>query len=95
MKEYPLQIENVGEDTYILMSRGHHDIHEFMKEVREHYNWPLGVPKHLYVKAIPDNTGSRTCSYVFVDENTRGCFPVTYTWEAYGEYSYEWVYGDN
>ena len=33
MKPYPLDIESVGEDTYIVMSRGHHDVREFMVEV--------------------------------------------------------------
>lgn len=32
MKAYPLDIESVGEDTYIVMSRGHHDLEQFMAE---------------------------------------------------------------
>ena len=45
-KAYPLEIENVGGDVYVLLSRGHHDIHEFMSKVREEgYDWPLGFPK--------------------------------------------------
>ena len=49
-KIYSLDIENVGGDTYIVMSRGHHDIHKFMKQVREDgYDWPLGVPEHCWV----------------------------------------------
>ncbi|MEA3169392.1 MAG: hypothetical protein QOI97_2340 [Pseudomonas sp.] len=30
---YPLAVESVGGDTYIVMSRGHHDVREFMVEV--------------------------------------------------------------
>jgi hypothetical protein len=32
---YPLKPESVGEDTYVVISRGHHDIHAFMAEVRK------------------------------------------------------------
>ncbi|KVD52493.1 hypothetical protein WM11_25760 [Burkholderia ubonensis] len=46
-KTYPLDIQNVGDDTYIVMSKGHHDVHEFMRQVRaDGFDWPLGMPKH-------------------------------------------------
>ncbi|WP_205973704.1 hypothetical protein [Paraburkholderia sp. Tr-20389] len=89
-REYPLEIENVGEDTYIVMSRGHHDPDEFMRKVREEgFDWPLGMPTHHWVKRTPANDGDHTCWFNFVDKGTRGAFPATYAHEAYGEDRYE------
>lgn len=89
-KTYPLDVENVGSDTYIVMSRGHHDIHEFMRAVRiEGYDWHLGIPQHRWAKVVPDTTGACDYRYVFVKEGTRGSFPVTYSWEAYSQDTYE------
>lgn len=87
---YPLRIENVGEDTYIVMSRGHHDPHEFMRAVREQYGWPLGFPTHEWMRAIPapKNSGFR-CLYVAAQPGARGAFPATYAREAYNEDAYE------
>lgn len=88
-KPYPLEIENVGEDDYIVMSRGHHDPHEFMRKVRaEGYDWPLGMPTHRWVKQTPTRDG---CLYHFVSEGIRGAFPATYSHEAYGDQRYEIV----
>ena len=90
-KAYSLEIENVGEDTYILMSRGHHDPHEFMRQARaDGYGWPLGMPKHYWTKRIPAARGSGYyCHYVMVPEGTKGAFPTTYAHEAYGGDQYE------
>lgn len=89
-KTYPLNIQNVGSDTYIVMSRGHHDIHDFMKAVRaDDYDWPLGVPEHRWAKVVPDRTGKYSYHYRFVPEGARGAIPVTYAWEAYGSETYE------
>ena len=33
MKKYELEINNVGSDMYMYMSKGHHDIHEFMTAI--------------------------------------------------------------
>ena len=90
-KAYPLEIENVGQDTYILMSRGHHDPHEFMRQARaDGYEWPLGMPKHFWTKRIPAHPKSGyLCHYVMVPEGTRGAFPTTYAHEAYGQDQYE------
>ncbi len=30
MRKYPLEVNSVGSDTYIVMSRGHHDLRGFM-----------------------------------------------------------------
>lgn len=89
-KQYPLEVESVGGDTYIVMSKGHHDIHEFMRKVREDgYDWPLGMPEHVWIKATPDQTGKSICIYNVVKEGTRGAFPATYSWESYGEELYK------
>lgn len=90
MRLYPLEVENVGEDTYILMSKGHHDVHEFMRAVRADYQWPLGMPTHEWMRAIPapKNSGYR-CLYVEATPHARGAFPATYVREAYNEDRYE------
>lgn len=91
VRRYPLNVENVGEDTYILMSRGHHDVHEFMRAVRaDGYTWPLGMPTHEWMRAIPapKDSGYR-CLYVEAKPGTSGAFPATYVREAYGEDRYE------
>lgn len=88
---YKLDVENVGEDTYILMSRGHHDVHEFMRAVRaDGYTWPLGMPTHEWMRAIPapKDSGYR-CLYVGAKPHARGAFPATYAREAYGDDRYE------
>ncbi|MDX7720991.1 hypothetical protein [Aeromonas caviae] len=89
-KTYPLSIASVGADEYIVMSRGHHDIHDFMKAVRaDGYEYPLGVPEHRWAKVVPDSTGEYSHIFVFVKEGTRGAIPVTYAWEASREERYE------
>lgn len=95
-KVYPLDIENVSGDVYIVMSRGHHDIHAFMKQVREDgYDWPLGVPEHCWMKTVPDSTGEFVCRYIRVTENTRGAWPATYSWESYWDDRYEVKFQQN
>ena len=88
---YPLSVENVGGDTYIVMSRGHHDTDAFMAAVREAgYDWPLGVPEHRWIRVVPAPRKSwLQCLYVFTEPHARGAFPATYAWEAYGEDRYE------
>lgn len=89
-KPYPLEVENVGEDTYILISRGHHDIHEFMLAVREAgYDWPLGVPTHIWMKTVPTRRDGYRCWYEPVPAGTRGAWPCTHVQEAYHEDRYE------
>lgn len=93
-KGYALDVENVGEDTYILMSKGHHDVHEFMLAVRADYSWPLGMPTHEWMRAIPAPASSGyRCLYVEAKPQSRGAFPATYAREAYGEDRYEALCG--
>lgn len=88
-RTYPLDILNVGEDTYTVMSKGHHDPDEFMRQVREDgYTWPLGMPKHIWLRCIPPQPGYVTC-YVEAKEGVRGAFPATQCWEAYNDETYE------
>lgn len=83
MKKYELDIENVGNDTYILMSRGHHDINDFMNKCKEEYEtWRMGNPQHVWCKTVPCNNGTYACLYVIVDQNTKGAWPATYCWEV-------------
>ena len=91
MKAYPLDIESVGEDTYIVMSRGHHDLEQFMVEaVKERPRWKLGGPVHVWCKTTPAH-GTYDSWFHFVPEGTRGSWPATYCfeygdgWERYNE----------
>ncbi|WP_157683063.1 hypothetical protein [Burkholderia ubonensis] len=75
-KDYPIEIENVGDETYIVMSRGHHDVHEFMRQVRaDGYSWPLGMPQHVWMRAVPSRDPFVICRYVESSEGARGAFP--------------------
>lgn len=90
MSNVEIDIENCGEDVYILRARGHHDLHEFMRKVREDYNWPLGMPQHLYQRTVPAPKNSTyNCLYAFAEKGQRGAYPVTYVTEAYNDETYE------
>lgn len=80
MKKYPLLIENIGEDDYAVMSRGHQNLVDFCAAVRESYDWPLGWPEHKWFRAIPSSEGTM---YVPAVKNSRGAFPVTVSFESY------------
>lgn len=90
VRRYPLSVKNVGEDSYILMSKGHHDLHEFMRAVRADYQWSLGMPTHEWMRAIPARADSGyRCLYIEAEPHSRGAFPATYVSEAYGDDRYE------
>lgn len=90
MATYPLEVESIGEDDYIVISRGHHDIHEFMRAVRERWDWPLGTPEHIWMKTMPAPKNSNySYWYQPVKEGTRGAWPCTYVSEGYGDDRYE------
>ncbi|GAB0154596.1 hypothetical protein [Marinobacterium sp. BA1] len=87
-KQHPLKIENWGTNTYIVGSKGHHNIDEFMAKVREFgYDWPLGKPTHEWLKAVPNNTEGGVI-YAVCMQSTRGAFPATVAREAYGKEQY-------
>ena len=50
-EKYPLQPRSIGQNTYVIISRGHHDTHAVMAEVRKSWSWPLRVPEHLLLAA--------------------------------------------
>lgn len=85
-----IDIESVGEDVYILRARGHHDPHEFMRQVRaDGYDWPLGMPIQTYARTVPSRNDEYHCFYVLCDKPGPGAYPVTYVQEAWGVDSYE------
>jgi hypothetical protein len=89
---YPLDPHSVGDDSYAVMSKGHHDPDAFMRAVREAgYEWPLGQPEHKWVKAVPcsPSCGEHRCHYELRDQQRPGWFPATYAWEAYGDDAYK------
>lgn len=89
-KTYPLDVQNVGDDTYIVMSKGHHDPSVFMRAVRaDGFTWSLGKPEHRWYRCVPDRTGEYVVKYADAVAGQRGAFPVTVAWEAYGDDAYE------
>lgn len=79
MKYYPLELENIGQDYYQIMSKGHHNINDFFTRVIEEYgHWNLKKEniKYLYYKAIPSK--EFRCYYVESSQSVRGAFPATY-----------------
>lgn len=80
--DYPLDIISVGSDTYIVMSKGHHDLNGFIESAREAYpNWLLGGAEHKWCKTVPDRSGEFDSRYVFVEPGTKGAWPATYCYE--------------
>lgn len=87
-EKYPLEVESVGSDTYIVMSKGHHDLTEFMTEaVKQYPGWFLGGAEHVWCKTVPSKGQSW---FHFVAPSTRGAWPATYCWEYAGDYE-EWM----
>jgi len=86
-KSYVLDIENWGDDSYSLASKGHHDIKQFkaecfkdfehIAECLKSYDSPC---EHLWYKRIPFKEGYENY-YVPVREGARGAIPVTIWWE--------------
>ena len=81
-QNYPLEVESVGSDTYIVMSRGHHDLGAFMEAVNKDFeSWNLKDPKQVWCKTVPDRSGRLKERYIIVNAGTRGAWPATYVWE--------------
>lgn len=86
-KYYPLDVNNWGDDSYMLVSKGHHNIELFKTECLKEYQNIAEHLKHcecpceqLWYKAIP----SKDCYssyYVPVWEDARGAIPITVWWE--------------
>lgn len=85
-KSYPLDLENWGDDTYMVISRGHHDLDQFKKYVNEEYDsWGdfFEVAYHTYFKASPSKSPYSRCYYSPCSKNTRGAFPATVAQEGW------------
>ena len=81
-KEYPLELNNWGEDDYIVGCKGHHAIIEFEQAIAsesQFQGWPLGKPVHEWLKAVPH--AERGTLYVNVNKDTKGAFPATVAYE--------------
>lgn len=82
VKKYPLVLQNAGEDTYELMSFGHHDFESFKAEMRDRYpTWPMGEPRHVWMVRAP----RKGYSYVLhpCDKSHPRALPVTCSSEDY------------
>lgn len=80
-KTYPLRITSCGEDSEVLMSKGHHDAAEFKAAAEKYQGEPLDGfdgPKREWWRAVPDASGEFACRYVPADGAGAGAFPVTY-----------------
>lgn len=85
-KQYPLELENWGDDQYLVVSRGHHDLEVFKQKVNEEFDsWGdfFEVAYHSYFKAIPSKSPYSTCYYTPCSKNTRGAFPATVAQEGW------------
>jgi hypothetical protein len=82
MKYYKIEIMSIGEDEYVLISKGHHEPQAFKQAVWiAGYKYPLREPEHLWCRCIPFDGGT---SYWIQPKQKPGMFPVTYCREAYG-----------
>ena len=87
MKIYELEVMNWGDDRYMLITKGHHDIEKFKAECRKEYDHiadyldKCECPcEQLYYKTIP-NKEYQNGYNVPVPKGTRGAFPATVWWE--------------
>lgn len=92
MRNYPLEPMKICGDFVAVISKGHHDIHDFMREVRKHWNCVLSVPEHFYMRTVPPREDDLACWYEVVPKGTRGAWPATYAHESPMEDSYEHRY---
>ena len=94
-EKYPLKLENWGDDSYMIISRGHHELDVFKRLVNqeyEHFGNFFESAYHGYFKATPHDFGT---AYSPVGPNTRGAFPATIAqegWQAeFGDKEWERV----
>lgn len=84
--KYPLILENWGGDSYLVISRGHHDLDAFAAKVREDYDeWGnfFESAYHTYFKATPSSNPESNCWYSQCSPDTRGAFPATVAQEGW------------
>jgi hypothetical protein len=85
MKDYPLDIINAGEETYCLMSLGHHDAKDFAKAISDYigFGWRMGMPYQAYFVRAPRKGYS---SYYYpCDKDHPKAIPATCAEEDYSE----------
>jgi len=78
-------LENIGEDTYLIFSRGHHDLEAFTKYVKEEYSeWGnfFDVAYHHYYRKVGNQYGTW---YEPCFPFTRGAFKVTVAQEGWSD----------
>lgn len=78
-------LENWGDDSYMVVARGHHDHAIFESKVRNEYSeWGdfFGASYHTYFKATPTKDGTY---YHPASPNTRGAFKATVASEGWEE----------
>jgi hypothetical protein len=76
-------LKSIGEDTYLVYSRGHHDIEDFTKYVKEEYSeWGdfFSAAYHHYYRKIGNQYGTW---YDPCFSWERGAFPVTVAQEGW------------
>ena len=77
------ELNNIGHDEYLVFSRGHHDIDEFTKYVKQEYSeWGnfFDIAYHHYYRKIGNQYGTW---YEPCFPFTRGAFPVTVAQEGW------------
>jgi len=93
MKKYPLEVQPLDDDGWILVSKGHHEIHEFMRAVAE-YNAenggdePMGVPQHLWFRTLPRPDHPNRVEWVIAKQGERGAWPGTMSEACSADESY-------
>lgn len=82
-EKYPVKLENWGDDSYMIISRGHHDLDQFKRLVNkeyDHFGNFFEAAYHCYFKAFPHDFGT---SYSPVGPDVRGAFPATVAQEGW------------
>ena len=93
MKKYPLEIRPFDDDGWILVSKGHHEIHEFMRAVAEHGNdEPMGVPQHLWFRTLPRPDHVNRVEWMLAEPVARGVWPGTMSESCSVDESYSALY---
>ena len=83
-KDYQLDLINAGEDTYCLMSKGHHNIEEFAKAVKKDYpRWRMGIPETCFMVRAP--RAGYASYYYECDESHKNAIPFTICTEDYSD----------
>lgn len=82
VRRYPLEVQCLyTDDTKTLMSKGHHDVDEFLHACAEWNGGPLirwgGKVRHGWGRTVPDRTGQYHFLMLPATPHARGAYPVT------------------